>query len=65
MSDTVQKAIEVARQGYSAEEWYSMRPRVRTDAIYEALRRLDAEALAKGQRPLSRTRQRKRHMAHA
>ena len=65
MTDTVQKAIEVARQKYSAEEWYSMRPRVRTDAIYEVLRRLDAEASAKAQESLPRKRQRKRQMAPA
>jgi hypothetical protein len=65
MTDTVQKAIEVARRGHSAEDWYSMRPRHRTDAIYEVLRRLDAKALAstRAQESLSRKRQRKRQMA--
>jgi hypothetical protein len=65
MTDTVQEAIEVARRRYSAEEWYSMRPRRRTDAIYEVLRRLDAEAsaFAKAQASLPRKRQRKRQMA--
>ena len=46
MRNTVQKAIEVAQQRYSAEEWHSMQPRLRTEAIYEVLRRLDAEDLA-------------------
>jgi hypothetical protein len=46
VSNTIEKAIQIASQKYSAEEWHTMLPRLRTEAIYEALRRLDAEALA-------------------
>ena len=67
MSDTVKKAIEAARQRYSAEEWCSMQPKLRTEAIYEALRRLDAQGLAssKAQADRLRRQQRKRQMMPA
>jgi hypothetical protein len=46
MPNTMQRAIEIVAQRYSVEEWSSMHPKLRTAAIYEVLRRLDAEALA-------------------
>jgi predicted transcriptional regulator len=43
MTQTVRRAIEAVRQKYSTEEWVSMGPKERTAAIYEEVRRLDAE----------------------
>jgi hypothetical protein len=45
-TDTVQRAIEAAQRKYSPDVWLVMRPEERTAAIYEEIRRMDAEATA-------------------
>ncbi len=46
VTDTVERAVEAARQMFSPHVWFSKRPEERTSAIYEEIRRLDAEAIA-------------------
>ncbi len=45
MIDVVHRAIVAASENYSPEEWFSMLPGHRTEAIYREMRRLDAETL--------------------
>jgi hypothetical protein len=67
VSNTIERAIQIASQKYPAGEWHSMLPRQRTKAIYEALRQLDAEALAASRSTPDTPprRKRKRQMAPA
>ena len=46
MSDDFQLAAQRALRAYSLDQWLSMRPRERSDAIYCELRRIDASRAA-------------------
>jgi hypothetical protein len=41
---TFQQAYEAAAARYAPEDWLHLRPDLRINAIYEEMRRLDAEA---------------------
>jgi hypothetical protein len=47
MQDDFQRAFEAARAKYSAADWCSLEPTARTAAIYEELRKLDAETIVR------------------
>ena len=50
MDPDLTKALEEARRTYTIDEWLSLRPRDRVDAIYRALRRIDMEHTQRRQR---------------
>jgi hypothetical protein len=46
-----QRAVQRARRLYSPNDWTTIPPRERTDAIYRELRRIDADRAAKRAEP--------------
>jgi hypothetical protein len=53
-SDSFQLAARRARQAYSGDDWMSLRPRERAEAIYRELRLIDTSEVAA--RPVRRRR---------
>jgi hypothetical protein len=53
--DQLLEAIKAAKARYPSGQWDQLPPKKQTEAIYEELRRLDAEsvAAAAGARPMS------------
>lgn len=46
MSDYFQAAYERAQSRFTPDQWLALAPREITDAIYQEMRRMDAEAVA-------------------
>ncbi len=53
-----QQAFEAVRKSYSDEAWNALAPRQITEAIYQEIRRIDAEKATSGTKPPSRPRKR-------
>jgi len=50
-SHTFLRAVAAAQDRFPGDLWRALMPKERTDAIYDELRRLDAESLANAEDP--------------